>query len=162
MALVKGAWSTPVTVNGKLKTSCTVTYTTGETDAQTLKTPKEIDGSKPFTLFVSSAATPSASALPLKLWIGFADDFAVTGQGSSVVSKNGAYWKQLTDDCVLAVGDVRHAFLIDPDLPVSDVVTVAAIATGYKIRSPKGIPYFVFHLDGTSLNATSTTFTIIQ
>lgn len=159
--LVKGAWSES-TVNGFYTAKCIVTYTTEETDAQTLKTPKGLDGSKPFTLVIASAATPDGSALPLKLWVGFSDDFAVTGQGASVVSTDGAYWKQLTDDCVLAVTTVKHAFLIDPDLPVADVVTVAAIATGYKIRSPKA-PYYAFHLDGAStLAATNTTFTVIQ
>lgn len=159
--LVQGAW-TESSVKDFYKATCTVTYTTQETDAYTVKTPDGLDGSKPFVLFVSAAATPDGQALPLKLWIGNSASFALSGQGASVAATGGAYFKQLTDDCVLAVGTTTHAFLIDPQLPVADVVTVAAIATGYKVRVPAS-PYYAFHLDGGStLNATNTTFTILQ
>jgi len=159
--LVSGAWTTS-TVNKMFKAECTVTYTTEETDAYTLKTPKQLDGSKPFMLFIASAATPDGQALPFKMWVGFSESFVVSGQGASVVATDGAYWKQLSDDVVLAVTTVKHGFLIDPNLAVADVVTVAAIATGLKVKSPK-VPYFAFHLDGGStLAATNTTFTIIQ
>lgn len=159
--LVKGAW-TESSVNGFYKATCNVAYTTGENDAYTLKTPATLDGTKPFILQVSSAATPDGSALPLKIWIGNSDTFALTGDGASIAATGGGFFKQLTDDCVLAVTTTVHSFLIDPNLPVADVVTVAAIATGYKARVPAS-PYYVFHLDGAStLNATNTTFTILQ
>lgn len=159
--LVQGSWAAKESVNGKAVYQCQVTVSTAETDAQTL--PIKLRPDKPFTLFVSSSATPDGQALPLKLWYGFSSSFAVTGQGTSVVATDGAFWKQLSDDVVLAVTTTQHAFLLDPDLPVADVVTVAAIATGLKVRIPKGISYYAFHLDGGStLAAVTTTFTVVQ
>ena len=121
--LAIGAWTPKESINGKSVYQCNVVYTTAETDAMT--NPIKLEPDKPFTLFVSSAATPDEQALPLKLWIGFSENFAVTGQGASVVATDGAFWKQLSDDVVLAVTTTQHAFLVDPDLPVADVVTVA-------------------------------------
>ena len=51
---------------------------------------------------------------------------------------------------------------MDPDLAVADVVTVAAITTGLKVKIPKA-PYYAFNCDGGgTLNATTATWRIVQ
>jgi hypothetical protein len=160
MALTQSAW-TESSVNGFYKATCTVLPETSDTDAYTLKTPSGLNGSKPFTLHVQFSDTPDASALPFEVWIGYGDNFALSGQGASVVAADGAYFKQLFDNVVGAVGK-DYAFLIDPSLPVADVVTVAAIATGPKCRIPAS-PSYIFNCNGAStLAAETATYTIIQ
>lgn len=165
MALTQSAWAVTTinkTGNPKTKAVCTVTATTAENDAYTLKTPPQIDTTKPYTLFVQYSATPDAVATPLDLWVGFGDDFALSGDGANVVATSGAKFKQIFDDTVLAVTPLVYSFLIDPSLPVADVVTVAAIATGPKVRVP-GASAHAFNLNGGSTLAAAThTYTIIQ
>jgi len=161
MALTQSAWSVK-TVQQRMIATCTVVATTAENDAYTLKTPTGLNPTKPFTLLYKAAATPDGQALPLDLWIGYGDDFVMSGDGANVVATNGAKFKQIFDDVVLAVTPLIYTFLLDPDLPVADVVTVAAIATGPKVKIPVA-PYYAFNLNGGStLAATTHTFTIIQ
>jgi len=161
MALTQGAW-TLSTVNGFFKATCSVTATTAETDAYTLKTPTQLDTTKPFHLYVSCASTPDGVALPLDIWVGHGDDFVLSGQGASVVATSGGFFKEIFDDIVLAVGNVPYVFLVEPELAVADVVTVAAIATGPKVNVPSA-PYYAFNQNGAStLAAQATTYTIIQ
>jgi hypothetical protein len=159
MALTQSEWSVK-TVNKHLVMSCTVAATTAEYDAYTLKTPKDLDPTKPWILSVVTSATPDGSALPLDLWVGYADDFALTTEPVSATS--GYQFKSIFDDIVLAVTPIEYCFYMDPESPVADVVTVAAIASGPKVRVPVA-PYYIFNLDGTStLNAHTATWTIVQ
>lgn len=162
MALTQSVW-TERFVNGVWKASCTVVSTTAENDAYTLKTPTNLDPTKPWTLFYSAADTPDGAALPLDLWIGYSDSFALSGDGANVVATGtGSNYKSVMDDVVLAVSPIAYSFQFDPDLAVADVVTVAAIATGLKAKVPVA-PYYAFNLDGGStLAATTHTFTIVQ
>lgn len=162
MALTQSAW-TDVSANGQMILECTVAQTTGETDAYTLKTPKgKLDSTRPWNLFVEAAATPDGQALPVDVWVGYEDNFVLSGQGANVVATNGARYKQITDDAVLAVTPLAHSFLIDPNLRDADVVTVAAIASGYKSNIPAA-PYYAFNLNGGSaLAATTVTWRIVQ
>ena len=162
MALTQSDW-TIKTVNGKMVATCTVASTTAEKDAYTKKTPKELDPTKPWTLIYSAAAEPDGQALPLDLWIGYSDSFALSGDGANVVATGtGAEFKSIFDDLRTAVSPKGFTFLLDPDLPVADVVTLAAIATGLKVKIPVA-PYYAFNLDGGStLAATTHTFLIIQ
>ena len=161
MALTQGTWSEK-TVNGMYRTTCNVAFTTSETDAYTLKTPKGLDVTRKWTLFVAAAITADGQALPLDLWIGNQEDFVISGDGGSVTATSGAMWKVITNDVVLAVGTVEHVFLMDPYQVTADVVTVAAITTGYKLKIPI-VPYYAFALDGGSaLITTNIDFTIVQ
>lgn len=161
MALTQGAWSEK-TVNKMYRATCNVAFTTGETDAYTLKTPDGLDARRPWSLIVAAAATADGQALPLDIWVGHDSDFVLSGQGASVVATNGGMFKQICDDCVLAVTTVEYVFYMEPQLAVADVVTVAAIATGFKINIPVA-PYYAFNLDGGSaLAATNCDFTIVQ
>jgi len=162
MALTQSDWSEDF-VNGVYIATCTVINTTAENDSYTKKTPDNLDPTKPFTLFYSASATPDGQALPLDLWIGKNSSFALSGDGASVsAGANGSNWKTIMDDVVLAVTPIAYAFSLDPNQAVADVVTVGAIATGLKAKVPV-VPYFAFHLDGGStLNAVTNTFTIVQ
>ncbi len=161
MALTQGAW-TKKTVNGFIRMTCNVAFEATETDAYTLKTPTELDPTKSWDLIIAAAVTPDGQALPLDIWVGHDSDFVLSGQGASVVATNGGMYKQLCDDVVLAVTTVEYVFHMEPGLAVADVVTVAAIATGFKANIPIA-PYYAFNLDGGSvLIATNMDFTIIQ
>lgn len=162
MALTQSNWSEDY-VGDLYVATCTVVCTTAENDAYTKKTPANLDPTKPFTLFYFASATPDGVALPLDLWIGFNSSFALTGDGGTVgAGANGANWKTIMDDVVLAVTPVVYAWNLDPSLAVADVVTVGAIASGLKAKVPV-VPYFAFNLDGGStLNAVTNTFVITQ
>lgn len=166
MALTQSAWD-DVSANGLLVSTCTVAATTAETDAYTLRTSTKLDPTRPFYVSLECSATPDQQALPADIWIGWSDVFALSGQGASVVStvssvRTGANFKQFFDDVVLAVTTLNYVFLFDPDLVVADVVTVGAIATGPKIKIPVA-PYYAFNLDGGStLDAHTATWRVIQ
>lgn len=169
MALTQSAW-TEKFVNGVYTATCTVISTTGENDAYTKKFPPtptdgiaKFDPSLPWTLFYSAAATPDGQALPLDLWIGYDPAFDLSGDGANVVATGtGSNYKQLYDDVVLAVTPISYSFAFDPLQQVADVVTVAAIATGNKVKIATA-PYYAFNLDGGStLAATTHTFVVTQ
>lgn len=166
MALTQSAWTVSSLGEGEKKTlvaSCTVTATTAENDAYTLKTPTQLDPRKPWILGLVTSATPDGQALPVDLWVGYSDSFALSGDGANVVATGtGAKYKQIMDDVVLAVTPLMYVWQMDPDLAVADVVTVAAIATGLKIKVPVA-PYYAFNLNGGStLAAATATWVIIQ
>lgn len=162
MAIGQTVWTTK-TVNGFLVLTATITGDTGLKDAYTFKTPANtVDGTKPFTVFMSAAITPDAQALPLHLWIGYDDDFALSGDDGSLVAASGAFYVQLTEDCRTAVATLDHAFHVHPNLRVADVVAIGNILTGYKANVPPA-PYYALCLNGGSvLVATVTTFRIVQ
>lgn len=160
MALTQSAW-TVSSVNGRLKMQCTVTATTAENDAYTLKTPKNLNPLKPWTLIAQTSAASDAAAVPVDIWCGTADTFALSGNDSTVAATDGFNYKTITDDVGYSAASVA-AWYMDPFLPVADVVTIAAIATGYKVKIPIA-PYYAFNLDGGStLLAHTTTWTILQ
>ncbi len=165
MALTQSAWTIAGSGGTKqvLVASCTVVSTTAENDAYTLKTPKELDTTRPFTMLYKASATPDGQALPMDVWVGYNDDFVLSGDGANVVAASGAKLKQIFDDVVLAVTPLIYTFVFDPDLKVADVVTVAAIASGPVVKFPKGIPYLAFNCNGGSTLAAAThTFVIVQ
>ena len=160
----RGAWSSK-TVNGILVASCTCVVNTAETyyDISTLKTPTTLNPRKPWTLFYQASATPDGQALPMDLFIGFDSDFSVTANNDAAAT-SGGFYKQIFDDVVLAItaSNLWYNWLMDPELAVADVVTVAAIATGPKIKIPVA-PYYAFNCNGGSvLPAVSHYFKIVQ
>ena len=162
MAIVQSVW-TEATVNGHLVLTCTVLADATLKDAYTLKTPANtIDGSRPFTVFQYADGTPDATVLPVQIWVGYASDFALTGDDATLAATSGSMYKQINNDCVLAVTTTVYSYLIHPNLGVADVVTVAAIATGYKVNVPPS-PYYALCLNGGStLAAQTTTWKIVQ
>lgn len=162
MALTQSAWTVKSAKSNKLMVaSCTVTATTSENDAYTLKTPKELDPSKPWTLIVKTSAASDGAALPLDLWVGYSDSFVLSGNDSTVAATDGVNFKNITDDIGYSAAS-SACFYFDPNQQVADVVTIAAIATGYKVKVPIA-PYYAFNLDGGStLLAHTATYIIIQ
>lgn len=163
MALTQSAWTVKTVKQKTIVATCTVVATTSENDAYTLKTPKEIDGSKPFIATLYCSGTPDGSALPIDLWVGTSDNFALSGNDSTVTATDGYKYKQIYDDCVLAVSPATAVtFKLDPYLAVADVVTVAAIATGLKVNIPIA-PYYAFNCNGASTLAAVTYYwTLVQ
>ncbi len=167
MSLTKGAW-TDESANGFLVLTCTVLHTSSETDAYTLKTPaRTLDGTRPWTLSHTSNTAPETGALPVDIWLGYADNFALSGQGASVVATGGGLYKEINDEgqaAVTAAGSsLEYSYLIDPNLGEADVVTVAAIASGFKCNIPAA-PYYAFNFNGGSAleDACTTTWKIVQ
>jgi hypothetical protein len=160
MALTQTAW-TVTTVNGRTKMQCSVTATTAENDAYTLKTPKQLNPYKPWTLILSTSAASDGAAVPADIWCGTGDDFAISGNDGTVAATSGFNYKVIMDDIGYAAA-TTSAWLMDPFLPVADVVTDAAKATGLKVKIPV-CPYYAFNLDaGSAMLAHTGTWTIIQ
>lgn len=166
MALTQSAWTNSTEGNHNVIV-CTVASTTAESDAYTkwLDAKKfGLDTSKPYTLIYYAGDTPDGQALPLDIWVAWDSGTEISGDDSTVACAKGAMFKQIFDDVVLAIDDtpLAYAFNIDPDLAVADVVTVAAVATGPKVKVPS-MPYIAFNLDGGStLAATTHYFKVIQ
>ena len=165
MALTQGAW-TQTFVNGLYVAKCTVTVgLTSDDDCYTLKTPSGgLDPSKPWTFaFYGTAAADNS--VPIDLWIGWEDKFALSGNDGTVTAgAYGAEYKQIMDDAVLAIATAPVVFLMDPYLEVADVVTAAAIASGadgLKIKVPIA-PYYAFNVDGANLVAQANYFIVTQ
>jgi hypothetical protein len=156
MALTQTAW-TEKSVNGRYVAECSVTATTAENDAYTKLTPKGLNVNKPWTLVYYASGTPDGQALPLDLWINWDGITQISGDGSTVANTAGAKFKQIFDDVVLAIDDtpLAYTFLMDPFLNVADVVTVAAIATGPKVKTPIA-PHYAFNCNGGSTLAAVT------
>jgi hypothetical protein len=86
----------------------------------------------------------------------------LSGDAGTVAAADGSNYKVIYDDVVLAVSPLEYSFAFDPLQQVADVVTVAAIATGNKVKIPVA-PYYAFNLDGGStLAAVTHTFRIVQ
>jgi len=152
--------------NGSYVATLTVTATTAENDAYTLRTPKGLDPTKPWILSLHSSAAPDgATAIPVDLWIGWSDNFALAGNDNTtlpLVSNTGGNFKTIMDDAKGAVSGVVYQWIMDPYMQVADVVTLGAIASGLKVRVPIA-PYYIFNLDGAgTLDAHSATWTITQ
>ncbi len=166
MSLTQSEW-TDESANGMMVITCTVLSGASDTDAYTLKTPaRTVDGSRPFTVYHSATATPFGSALPVDVWIGYDDNFALSGQGASVVATSGGFYKEINDEGQAAINtagsQLEYSYLIDCNLGEADVVTVSAIASGYKVNVPAA-PYYVFNLNAaTALNEVTTTWKIVQ
>lgn len=162
MALTQSAWTLKSAKKSKfLVASCTVTATTAENDSYTLKTPSQLNPAKPWTLIVKTSAASDGAAVPLDLWVGYSENFALSGDGASVAATDGVNFKQITDDIGYSAAS-SACFYFDPQQQVADVVTIAAIASGYKVKIPIA-PYYAFNLDGGStLLAHTATFIIVQ
>jgi len=162
MALTQSAWSEATSASGIYSAVCTVIATTAENDAYTLKTSTDLDPTKPWTLFYTASGAPDAQALPLEIWAGYSSSFAITGDGATIGATDGCRASQVIDDVQAAIAPISYVFDIDPDLGIAPVVTVAAIATGLKIKVPVA-EYYAFNLNGeTTLSVHTSTFRIIQ
>ncbi len=163
MSLTQSEW-TEESVNGFLVLTCTVHQTSTEYDAYTLKTPANtVDGTRPWRLSHTSSAAPESGAMPVEIWIGYDDNFAISLQHTSIIAASGAKYKQINDEGQGAVLDVEYSYLIDPNLGVADIVTLTNIAKGYKVNVPAA-PYYAFNFAGTTVlvDDVTTTWKVTQ
>lgn len=151
MALTQGNWSTSSS-NGVKVMECVVTSTTSENDSYTLRTPKSLDPTKPWTLIINAdGATIDGSTLPCDLWIGTSDDAALSGDGGSVAGAHCYEYKTIEASVEASIGVVQ----CDPNLSIADV-------SDQLVRVPVA-PCYIFNLDGAStLAAVDCKWIIVQ
>lgn len=130
----------------------------------TLRTPNEIDCTKKYTLVVAASAAQDGAAAPIAIYFSTAEDALVlAGTTGRPTVTGGAEYGNIIDDLGYSGAVLGESFIIDPELPVADVVTIAAVATGLKVRVPAAANhcYSMNAASGTLLAATLT-FTILQ
>jgi len=136
-------------------TTCTVTATTAEYKSATLKVPKRmLDVTKPFTLYVNTAGTTlDGSALPVDIYAGYTDDFALSVTTTTLTVTDGFL---LSPDVIADVKALMGTVIVSPDLN-----DIADNADDLVRGNP--VPYYGFVLDGAgALNAASCIFIITQ
>ena len=163
-AQTQTAWTID-TVNGfKIMSSTSTTDANNEVN-WSLKTPVELDTSKPWSLIVSASAAQDGAAAPLMIWGGFSDDFALAGTTARATATDGVQLGELTDDLGYAAAVLGVHFAMNPgSTGLANVVTIAAVATGLRHNVPI-FPYYAFELmadDAATLLAHTLTFKIIQ
>ena len=163
-AQTQTAW-TISTVNGfKIMTSTATTDANNEVN-WSLKTPVELDTSKPWSLIVSASAAQDGAAAPLMIWGGYSDDFALAGTTARATATDGVQLGELTDDLGYGGAVAGMHFAMSPgSTGLANVVTIAALATGMRHNVPV-FPYYAFELmadDGNTLLAHTLTFKIVQ
>ena len=162
MALTQGNWIESSVGEDIWQAQCTVKQTASETDAYTLKTPLNLDPTREWTLTYQADVEPDGSALPLEIYAGYAADFAITGDGGTIGATSGSKYADLFDDVRTGVPPLAFSWKLSPDLNVADVVTLAAVTSGLKVKIPVA-PYYAFNLNGASaLAAATSTYTILQ
>ena len=148
----------------------TILTSTATTDAAnevnwSLKTPKALDTSKPWSLIVSASAAQDGAAAPLMIWGGYSDDFALAGTTTRATATDGVQLGELTDDLGYGGAVAGMHFAMNPgSTGLANVVTIAALATGMRHNVPV-FPYYAFELmadDAATLLAHTLTFKIIQ
>lgn len=158
MALTQSDW-TEDSVNGLLVLECNVTVAATVAGSYTKKTPaRTLDPTKPWTLHVNTEAeTVDDETLPVDIWVGYDDDFELTGFGASVVATSGGEVASGVMD------DVQASMLttiVDPNYTGTMVVAASNIVG---IVNAGTAPYYAISLDCTTamLNVTCY-FKIVQ
>ena len=162
-AQTQTAWTAVTSLGNQVVTSCTATTDANNLCNWTPKTPEGIDCSKKYTLIIAADAAQDGAAAPVALYFAKADTLALAGTTGRPTVTGGAEYGNITDDLGYGGAVLGMSFIIDPDLPVANVVTVAAVATGMKFRAPAS-KYHAYSINAASgtLLAHTLTFTIIQ
>lgn len=157
MAITQGAWSKKM-VNGVSVFQCTVSGT-DDTDLMSLKTPDELDGSKPFSLitYLSEDMT-AAGASAVDIWGCYSDkaSLAITDAGTDCYLV-----AALSGDLDAGGTQVTHIF---PALPGGGTFTQVVNSTTLNFVLLPAFPYYIFNVDMTAglQDAASVVFTVIQ
>lgn len=156
MSLTQGEW-TYKTVNGRMVLECDIIQTTGETDAYTLKTPVNLDTTKPWILMVNTEnVSLDGATLAVDGWAGYANGFVLSGQ-ASVVATNGY---EIQSAPIQNVKSAMNGILVNPNYFGTHVQSVAG-TTG--VINLGKFPHYAFNLDGGgTLNAGTCHYVIIQ
>jgi len=163
-AQTQTAW-TSSTYNGFAIYTSTATTDAANEVNWSLKTPNELDTTKPWSLIVSASASQDGAAAPLMIWGGYSDDFALAGTTTRATATDGVQLGELTDDLGYGAAVAGMHFAMSPgSTGLANVVTIAALATGMRHNIPV-FPHYAFELmadDGNTLLAHTLTFKIIQ
>ena len=163
-AQTQTAWTTTHIRGFKVYSSTATTDAANEVN-WSLKTPKALDTSKPWSLIVSASAAQDGAAAPLMIWGGYSDDFALAGTTARATATDGVQIGELTDDLGYGAAVAGVNFAMTPGSSgLANVVTIAALATGLRHNVPI-FPYYAFELmadDAATLLAHTLTFKIIQ
>jgi hypothetical protein len=153
MALTQGAWTTGKTINERVVWYCDVVQTTAEEYSATLKTPKDLDTTKSFTLLVNTeGATLDGTTLPVDIYGGYSENFALSVTTSTLTVTDGFL---LNPDVIADVSSAIGAVIVDPNLNIADDAD--------DLVRGQAVPYYGFVLDGAStLTAGTCRFMIIQ
>lgn len=155
--LTIGDWDAGVEHNGVSTWTCKVTATTADLDIYTKKTPKGLDPHRPWTLFVNTAGATlddTSAAIPVDLYIGWDDQFALTENNAPVVAHGVLYKVDIFDDARTACA----AILMHPNLTVAEDVAGGAAKCYVPVA-----PYYIFNLDcASALSAGDCSFKIVQ
>ena len=158
------AWTQDQSIgkSGFVSCYCTIAVDAANVVAWTNKTPHYLDLSKPFTLLVSFSGALDTAATPLDVYLGYNENAALSGTASATAS-NCVKFKEVLDDCGYTDPTIAKSIIFDPALEVADVVTIAAVGSGLKVKVPT-VPFLLFNLTaGTgTLLAVTATFRIIQ
>jgi len=158
MALTQGAWLTAF-VNKRFVASCTVSGTTAENDLYTLKTPEGYNPTKPCTLIVNVTEDLTAAGTSVvNIWGGYADDFAITGNDSTVAATSGAQLVAGTTD--VDAGGI-FAFRI---IPGTNPGTANVTTNPGAIFTIPPMPYLAFNVNMSAVlqDVADVTFIIVQ
>ena len=159
-----GNW-TWKSINGKFIATCDVTTDANNEILFTKKTPKQLDGSRPWTLIIAADAAQDGAAAPVSLHVGYDEDFALAGTTARATVTHGARYGNITDDIGYAAAVPGMAFQMTPSSTgLANIVTIGAVATGMRFNVPVA-PYYAFELyaaDAATLLAHTLTFTLIQ
>lgn len=144
-------------VNGHLVLECSVAAAS-VSDSYTKKTPaRTLDPTKPWILMVNTAGTTLVTGTVLvDIWAGYDDDFALTGDTTAVVATSGGEVASAVMDDVQAE---MLTTIVDPNY-TGTAVQAATNVVG--IVNAGTAPYYVIHLDGSSLDSATCLFKIIQ
>ncbi len=157
MSLTQSAW-TEDSVNGFLVLECNVIQTASESDSYTLKTPaRTLDPTKPWILMVNTTgATLDNATLPVDIWAGYDDDFAMSGDTTAVIATSGGEVASAVMDDVKAE---MLTTIVDPNYTGT---MVAAATNTVGIVNAGTAPYYAIAIDGGTLIAETCYFKIIQ
>ncbi len=154
--ITQTAW-VATTVNGHLVLQCDVSQAATELyDSFTLKTPKELDPTKSWILFVNTtAATIGTTALPVDIWAGYDDDFALAGTVNDVTVTSGY---EVAGSIMDDVYTDKLASRIDPGYSGTRVQAAADVGGIINVGTA---PYYVINCDGGAELETETCHFVI-
>lgn len=157
MALTSGAW-TEKTVNKRYVASCTVSGSTSENDLYTLKTPSGLNPTKPWTLIMNvTEDLTAAGTSALDIYGGHSDNFAISGNDTTVAATDGALAVAISTDV-----DAGGLFMVKVVPGDNGGLTQVTTLPATVILPP--LPYYAFNVDCTAAlqDAAEVKFYIVQ
>jgi len=154
--LTIGGW-TGASANGLSVWTCTVTATTSDYDIYTAITPKDLDTTKPWALYVNTAGATlddTVAAIPVDIYLGWSENAALAANNSPTITDGILYKADIYNDVRTGIGYIQMI----PNIQVAEDVS----GVGAKLYIPIA-PYYMFDLDAASVvSAGDCTFKIVQ